>query len=175
MPGLERFAFCPIESRFIDDLDGARSYYAHRFVGDHKVSVKGVDVVIRFNAEETHLFSDTDPPTDGSPRIEVRRGGGSREIRYFNRKRARMMDRVLPTLCNPARSVEAKSAHGVLVYGPAEQNNPRLAVVVVRDYSSKTTWFVRTTWSVTANEYKGVVSKPNRARAAPWPDLRDEK
>jgi hypothetical protein len=112
MPALS----CPIASRFIDTPEDALSYYAHKLVGDHRVAVRGEAIVVRFNAEEIHLFTDCRQPCP--PDDVTARAGSSRELRCLSRERARMLDLVLPTIQAPAVVLRALIHEGVMLLGP---------------------------------------------------------
>ena len=109
---------CPIASRFIDTCEDARAYYALRLVGERPVSVGGVPLVIRFNREETHIFTDTRNPCP--PGDVVRRAGASGELRCFCVDRARLLDLILPTIAAPVVTLRATMPGGVMLLGPPE-------------------------------------------------------
>lgn len=157
------FLSCPIASRFIDTREDAHAYYAFRLLGDHALLVDGrVPIIARFNPEEIHFF--TDERTPCPPGDVVRRAGRSGEVRCFDRSRARLMDRILPTIAKPVAAFRASIPGGVLLYGPAEVNAQRVCVVVAPSGGEK--WFVRTAYPASAESFV-------RARRAgfvvPWP------
>jgi hypothetical protein len=157
------FLSCPIASRFIETCEDARAYYAFRFVGEHSLLIGGrVLLVVRFNPEETHPFSDERNPCP--PGDVVRRAGRSGEVRCFDRKRARQMDRILPTITNPVAAFRALIPGGVQLYGPAEANAQRVCVVVAPLGGEK--WFVRTSYPVTAASF---VQARRAGLVVPWP------
>jgi hypothetical protein len=163
---LARFSSCPIAARFIDTAWDARSYYAHKLVApsDHAVDVRGTEVLIRFNAEEIHLFTETIKPGDpacGPADLVVRMGG--KETRRFSIARARMLDLVLPTIENPARVVAAKGP-GVLLLGPADPSARRLGIVLAPSRGDAA-YYARTSFEVTPSEFNAHL----RARPRPWP------
>jgi hypothetical protein len=88
------FLSCPIASRFIETREDALAYYQHKLVGDHRVDVGGIAIVVRFNAEEIHLFTDCRAPCP--PGDVMARAGRSREIRCFSGQRAREIPRPRP-------------------------------------------------------------------------------
>jgi len=157
------FLSCPIAARFIETADDARSYYAHKLVGLHDVTVKGAALVIRFNHEEIHHFTESTPCKWCPGCTRVSRRGRSGEQRCFNRSRARQMDAILDTLRKAAVVHEAKMAGARMVYGPADVNAQRLAVVIGEETG---VWFVRTAFSVSAKEYLKALRS---GKAAPWP------
>jgi hypothetical protein len=159
---LTTFNSCPIESRFIDTREHALSYYAHKLIGDHKVTVKGVPITVRFNAEEIHHFTDERSPCP--PSDVVKREGKSGEVRCFARDRARNMDGVLDALRRAAVVHAAKIPGGRVVYGPAGANAQRLAVVI--GPGGGNVWFVRTVFNVSAQSF---ASACRSAKPAPWP------
>ena len=156
------FLSCPIASRFIETSEEARAYYAFRLVGQHAIHVRGVPLVVQFNPEETHLFTDERNPCP--PGDVVRRAGRSGELRCFERTRARMMDRILPTIAGPVAAFRALIPGGVQLYGPPESSAPRVCVVVAPAGGAR--WFVRTAYPVTSDKFA-------RARregfVVPWP------
>lgn len=168
-PHLRRFDWCPLESQWIRGLDDARSYYAHRLVaaGPHTVTFRGgSSVVVHFNPEETHCFSDAlDANTTCPPSERVCRPGASGEVRRFSLSRARRMDEILPTLAKPAASMRAKlSPAAVQVFGQPDVRGERTCVVVAPD---RNVWFVRTSWLSSAMDYRNATNPPKQ-RAA-WP------
>lgn len=159
---LSSFTSCPIASEFIDTREDALSYYAHKLIGDHEVVVKGVRVVVRFNPEEIHHFTDKRTPCPAGD--VVRREGRSGEVRCFSRERARRMDAILDTLKNAARVHEAKIPGGRLVYGPVDANAQRLGVVI--GPGGNGVWFVRTTFPVSSKDFAAALRS---AKPSPWP------
>lgn len=157
------FLSCPIASRFIETSEDARAYYAFRLVGEHSLLVRGAGpLVVVFNPEETHLFTDERDPCP--PSDVVRRVGRSGELRCFERSRARLMDRILPTIAAPVAAFRALIARGVQLYGPPEVGARRVCVVVAPLSGEK--WFVRTAYPVAQDQFA-------RARrtgfVVPWP------
>lgn len=147
---LESFTRCPIEARFIDTCEDAQSYYAHKLIGDHLIEVRGVPVVVRFNAEETHVYTDTRnpcPPAD----VVVRAGG--RERRCLCRARARLMDLILPTLSNPAKALKARTVSGAQLFGPEQASKQRICIVVAPASAGSNVYYVRTMFGVSPTDY----------------------
>jgi hypothetical protein len=161
----DAFAYlcCPIASRFIDTLDEARAYYDERLVGDHIISVNGTRVIIRFNAEEIHLFTD-----HGAPRSMadlVARPSDPREVRSFSRERARRMDAILPTLSAPGAAIPGKGSRSILVHGPGAPSAWRLGVVVAPDRRDRRVYFVRSAFEVAPKNYAAAL----RGARVAWP------
>ncbi len=156
------------DSSLIDTLEEAWAYYRARFVGERVVSCGGVPVTLRFNAEETHLFSESiREGASPAPGSLVHRPGGGGEVREFSKGRARLLDDIVPTICAPTLRVEAKTGKmliGNLRPTPARQ---RLAVVVAR---SGEVYFVRTAYLIGEDEYRRHQRQGRRTR---WPP--DEK
>jgi hypothetical protein len=151
-------------SILIETPADALEYYRARLVGEHPIICRGVRVVVRFNPEEIHLFTEDIKP-GLSPRADmlVQRPGAVGEVRYFSKVRARMLDRILPTIAAPARALEAKIHRGVQLIGPVDPvAHDRLSVVVGVDGAC---WFVRTAYPLTHTEFQRYL----RSRAAPWP------
>lgn len=69
---LTSFNSCPIMSRFIDTREDALSYYAHKLIGDQAVTVQGVPIVVRFNREEIHHFTDKRTPCPACDIVRVK-------------------------------------------------------------------------------------------------------
>jgi hypothetical protein len=157
------FISCPIASRFIETREDALSYYAHKLVGDHRVDVGGVAMVVRFNAEEIHLFTDRRAPCPAGD--VMARAGRSREIRCFSAQRARMLELVLPTIQAPAVAHEAKMEGGVKLFGPAARSAQRLCIIVASDREANV-YFVRTAYPVSPKDFAAARSS---GHAAPWP------
>jgi hypothetical protein len=157
------FLSCPIAARFIATRDDACAYYAYRMVGERRIEVDGVTLRVRFNAEETHLFTDTRHPCP--PGDCVRRAGASGEVRCFSLARARMLDAILPTLERPAVVLRAKIPGGVMVFGPADASAWRMSVVVAPARDGDL-FFVRTAFSVSPKDFAAAVRAQQRA---PWP------
>jgi hypothetical protein len=155
---------CPIAARFIDTCDDARAYYAFRLVGEHPVSVGGVSLVVRFNREETHLFTDTRNPCP--PGDVVRRLGVSGEVRCFAVERARLLDLILPTIKAPVVALRANIPGGVMLLGPPDPASARRLCVVVAPASREPgIWFVRTAYPMSPRDFAAA----RRGRATPWP------
>lgn len=156
------FLSCPIESRFIDTCEDARAYYAMRLEGEHTILVHGgAQLIVQFNKEETHIFTDERNPCP--PGDVVRRLGRSGEVRCFERTRARLMDRILPTIANPVAAFQALKPGGVQLYGPPEASARRVCVVVA---PSGGRWFVRTAYPVNA---EGFARARRSCSVVPWP------
>ncbi len=165
---LSRFRFCPIASRFIDDVDGAQAYYAHKLVepSDHLISVGSLDILVRFNPEEIHLFTETKPlDAQRRPRPLVRRPGASREARYFSIDRARRLDLILPTIRTPIQTLRATMPGATLLIGPPDSSALRIGVVVGPDDGARV-YFVRTAFDMTPKQFQ---AKLRAHRPAPWP------
>ncbi len=156
------FLSCPIASRFIETREDALSYYAHKLVGDHRIDVGGVAIVVRFNAEEIHLFTDCRTPCP--PGDVTARTGGSPEIRCFSRERARMLDFVLPTIRAPVVAHKAKMERGVLLFGPVDPSAQRLGVIVAPTRKANV-YFVRTAYGVSPKDF---AAARRSGQAAPW-------
>lgn len=157
------FLSCPIASRFIETREDALAYYTHKLVGDHRVDIGGIAIVVRFNAEEIHLFTDCRAPCP--PRDVMARAGRSREIRCFSGQRARMLDLVLPTIQAPAVAHEAKMEGGVKLFGPADRSAQRLCIIVASGREANV-YFVRTAYPVSPRDFAAARSS---GHAAPWP------
>lgn len=166
---LSRFTYCPIESRFIDTIEDACSYYAHRLVGGHRVTVHGAQILVRFNPEETHLFTDERSPCPDGETV-LRKGG--RERRCFARDRARLMDRILPTIEAPAACLRARGhPQGVQLFGPPDPGARRLCVLL---HPSRWPWqwYVRSSYPADA---KSFVNARRSNRPAQWPPKKKQK
>lgn len=157
------FFSCPIASRFIDTLDDARAYYALKLVGDHTISVNGTRLIIRFNDEEIHVFTDHGAPK--SMADLVARPSDPREVRTFSRERARKMDAILPTLRAPGVAVPGKGPKSIVVHGPDAQFAWRLCVVVVPDRRDRRVYFVRSVFEASPKNYAAALRGPR----ASWP------
>lgn len=156
---------CPVASRFIETADDARAYYRFRLVGDHAVTVCGVPLVVRFNPEETHLFTDDRQPCP--PGDVVRRAGASGELRCFSVVRARALDLVVPTVAAPVKALVARVAGGVQLFGPPDPaSTRRVCVVVAPSGRAPGVYFVRTAYDVTPDAYRRALAS---SRPAPWP------
>jgi hypothetical protein len=160
---LYRFQSCPIASRFVDTREDALSYYAHKLVGDHHVTpLGGVPIVVRFNLEEIHLF--TDERTPCPPECVVHRPGvRAREVRCFSVERARRMDLILPTVEAPVTALRARKPGATMLFGPPDPSSTyRLCVVVA---PGARVYFVRTAYPVDPTSYRNALKSPR----APWP------
>lgn len=156
------FLSCPIASRFIETCEDARAYYACRLVGEHPIHVRGgALLVVLFNPEETHPFTDDRNPCP--PEDVVRRAGRSGELRCFERTRARLMDRILPTITDPVAAFRAMMPGAVQLYGPPEAGARRVCVVVAPAGGAR--WFVRTAYPVNAEGF----ARARRGGVVPWP------
>ena len=154
---------CPIASGYIVTREDACAYYAFKLVGDHPLEVKGTRLVIRFNPEEIHLFTDTRSPCP--PGDVLARGGASREVRCFSLDRARKLDAILPMLRTPAAALLAKIPGGTLVYGPPDAVFPWRLGIVVAPAGESNVYFVRTSFLASPKEYAAAL----RGKRSPWP------
>jgi hypothetical protein len=159
------FASCPIQSRFIECAEDALAYYHYRLVltGPHTIKVGPRVAKVRFNPEEIHLFTARDP-IEGAELVMRR---GARETRYFDRTRARALDRVLETLRNPARALPARTPRAVCVYGPPLSGSPRMCVVVGPEGAGGC-WYVRTAYGVSADDFTRTLRSAS-GKGARWP------
>jgi hypothetical protein len=157
------FISCPIASRFIDTREDAAAYYAYKLAGDHPITVLGVALVVRFNAEEIHLF--TDDRTPCPPADVTARAGASGEVRCLSRERARLLDLVLPTIQAPAVALRALIRGGVMLLGPADPAARRMCVVVAPSAREAGVYFVRTAFPVAGKDFAAKL----RAQRVPWP------
>jgi hypothetical protein len=158
---LLRFGWCPIASRFIDTIEDARSFYEHRLVGDHGIMVGDARLTVRFNPEETHLFTDERSPCpDGD--VVVREGG--REERCFSIHRARHLDLILPTIAAPVATLRARLPGGVMLFGPPDARALRFCVIVAP--ARRETYFVRTAYPVAPHDF---LRAKRSNRPASWP------
>ena len=162
---LRSFAWCPREARFISTVDDARSYYAHKLVGERTIVVGGIGLQIVFNREEIHLFTEAMKAGEMCPPTHVvPRPGSSSEVRKFNLERAHMLDDVLRTLTSAAVIHKAKHGGGRMVYGPADPKARRQCVVVAPGNSG--VWFVRTAYPVSGMDF---AQARRYGRSARWP------
>lgn len=153
-----------IRSNLIDTIEEAWAYYRERFVGPRSIQVGGCTIMLHFPGDEIHLFTEKlKVGQDPSPDKLVRRPG-SNEVRYFSKSRARLLDRVVPTLEKPAGSVAAKEAGATMVFGPVDKDGHRLAVVV-RPRGER--WNVRTAYPLTPKEFADY--KRGGSRSMRWP------
>ncbi|MBE7481147.1 MAG: hypothetical protein HS104_14335 [Polyangiaceae bacterium] len=161
-------SYVVIRSELIETLEEARAYYAERLVGDHSVVVGDRTLVLRFNQEEIHLFTEEviagrTPP----PEKLVRRPGVSGETRVFSKQRARLMDQVLPTVRAPVRVLRAKIASGALLVGPPTLDSGARLAVVVAPGREADLFFVRTCYPMSVADFaRALAGKP---KASPWP------
>ena len=152
-----------IRSDLLETIDETWAYYTAKFIGVREIRVRGVAISIQFAADEIHLF--TEKITAGqtpSPDKLVYRPKSS-EVRYFSKTRARLLDRIVATLENPAGSVDAKERGGIMVFGPVDRDGQRLAVVV---YQRDERWLVRTAFPLTP---KAFMAYKRSNRSSPWP------
>lgn len=169
------FQRCPIASKFIDTREDAAAYYAYRLEGDHPVEVGGVALIVRFNGEETHAFTDNRKPCP-EHHIVVRNGGHERRCLCI--ARARRMDLILPTVRKPAVTLRAKSHRGVMLIGPEEApHRLRICVVVAPESQNPNVYFVRTLYDVSPKQFEqyrrsepGVRWPPEALRKAKPPE-----
>jgi hypothetical protein len=130
---LSPFTFCPIEARFIDDVEGACSYYAHKMARSHEITRYDRKVAIIFEGGATHLFSEQVADESLIPQSErvVRNiPGGRIEVRRFSIDRARLMAHVLPALSNFTVSTSGQNGKR-LVFGP-QLDDGRYMLVALR-------------------------------------------
>src|ERR1019366_2271016 len=106
---------CPREARFIVTVEDARSYYAHKLVGERTIAVGGAPLQIVFNREEIHPFTEAMKAGETCPPTHLVRRPGSSEVRRFNLERAHMLDDILRTLSSAAVIHEARHGGGRMV------------------------------------------------------------
>jgi hypothetical protein len=153
---------CPSASRFIETADDARAYYALKLVGDHTISVNGTRVIIRFNSEEIHVFTDGGAPKSTADLVP--RPSDPREVRTFSRERAQRMDVILPTLSASCVAIQGNGPGSILVYSP-DAMVWRLGVVVAPDRRDRHVYFVRSAFPVSPKDYAAAL----RGARATWP------
>lgn len=161
---LTRFRSCPVASRFIETREDALSYYSHRLVGDHRVTTQGAPIVVRFNPEEIHLFTDDRAPCP--PDDIVAREGRCGEVRCFSRERARLLDQILPTVRAPAVVLRALIPGGVMLLGPADPAARRMCIVVAPAAREAGVFFVRTAFPMSPKDF---AAKRRSSKPTPWP------
>jgi hypothetical protein len=123
-------------------------------------------MVLRFNPEEIHLFTEVlRAGTNPDPQRLVRRAGKSGEVRVFNLMRARLLDEILPTVRAPVTCLKAKIPHGVQLIGPPRLDAERRLSVVVAPERDSRVFFVRTAYPLSPAEFRQALL----ARRAPWP------
>lgn len=154
---------CPIKARFIDTCEDALAYYTFRLVGEHPVSVGEVPLLVRFNPEETHPFTDEREPCP--PGDVVRRAGKSGEVRCFCAERARLLDLILPTIIAPVTALRAKMPGRVMLLGPPDPALRRLCVIVAPLAKEPGVWFVRTAYPMSPKAFAAARRGPSVA----WP------
>ncbi len=152
-----------VRSELLETIDEAWAYYKAKFVGVHEIHVKGANLTIQFTADEIHLFTEKLKTGQMPAPDKLVPRPGSNEVRYFSKARARLLDRVVATLENPAGSVDARERGGVMVFGPVDRDGQRLAVVV---YQRGERWVVRTAYPLTAKEF---MAYKRSCRVSPWP------
>lgn len=148
----------------IETREEALAYYA-TLTGDHRIVVSDVEVTIRFVAEEIHPFTVSVEEGRSPPESSVvRRPDKSGETRIFSRQRARLLDEILPTLSNPVGCVPGTAPKSLQVYGPANKDGQRLAVVLIphRNY-----YIVRTAFPLSREDFAKLARK--KSRPLPWP------
>lgn len=157
------FERCPIFSRFIETREDAFAYYAFRLVGERPVTVRGVPLVVRFNPEEIHIFTDTRAPCP--PPDIVRRAGRSSEVRCLCIERARAMDLILPTIEAPVAARRARMPGATMLFGPPDPASTRRLCTIVAPGGR--VYFVRTSYLVNPTEFRQALK--SNPIAAPWP------
>ncbi|HEY2431571.1 MAG TPA: hypothetical protein VGI12_02785 [Vicinamibacterales bacterium] len=141
----------------ITDLAQARHYYASKLVRAHQITCHGAPVVIVFEAENTHLFSEEVEDTDAIPADQLvtkKQSGGREEIRQFSLDRARLMDCVLPAItsfthCHAGAGPPTHSTR--LMYGKAMPCGRHMCVVLRP--GPKTAWTVVTSFPMQKAKY----------------------
>lgn len=150
----------------IESLRDALDYYAG-LVGDHQITVAGRSITIRFAFEEIHPFTEAPKPGRRAPEsMLVYRPGRTGEVRVFSRQRARLLDKILPTLTSPAGCVAGKMPRSLMVFGPCDSVGARIAVIICPDSDGAFT--VRTAYSIDMKEF-GTLTRSGRNRRLPWP------
>lgn len=119
----------------ITTAEEARRYYQERLAGLHRVMCRGREINLFFERGATHVFS-VDFSEMPAPEIVVVRRRLSQvvtEERAFSLDRARLMDRIVPAVCNFTFSLPGTSAttqHHRLLHGPQLPDGRYLRVVL---------------------------------------------
>lgn len=134
------------DSTRIASLAEARAYYAEHLAGGRRVTCHGQRVEVVFERDGTHLFS-IGPPTDATDeereafianipeeeRVERRLPNGKVEVRRFELRRARLMDRILPAVSCFTVSVPGTGRAGHekrMLHGPRLPEGDYMRVVL---------------------------------------------
>jgi len=94
-------ALVGLSSTLIATREEALAYYANHLAGQRQVVCYGKPIIIVFEPEGTHFFSEDSPEGQVLPpseHIQRRVRGGRIEIRRFSVDRARLMDRIIPAI-----------------------------------------------------------------------------
>lgn len=127
-------SFVVIRSELIETVDEARAYYACKLAGSHAILCAGYPVTIVFERDMTHAYSDE----NGDPEAAIvrrRLAPGRMEERRFCVRRARLMDKILPSISRFTVSVWAQGARGRekrLLYGPPLSDGHHMLVALRR-------------------------------------------
>jgi hypothetical protein len=152
------------KSELIDNADEARNYYAQRLQRAWHITCHAKPVTIVFQPRDTHTFSEsiTEDNTH-MPKVSRRFSSTNTEERAFSPERARLMDRIIPSIERFSRSIHSVNVGGRQLFGPPMPGGMRLSVVLRRGLGE--TWNVVTAFPVDGKVWMQAV----RAKAAKFP------
>jgi hypothetical protein len=128
--------FGPLRSADLETREHARQFYDRYLRGAHHLLCHGRPVTIVFEPGATHAYSeepDGPEPIPPEERVVRRLPGGRTEERRFCLERARLLDQVLPAVCNYTVSVPGTGPAGRgnrMLHGPVLPSGGYLRVVL---------------------------------------------
>jgi hypothetical protein len=156
-----------IKSAFIATAEEARRYYQERLGGLHRVTCRGKEIDLFFEAAATHLFSkEIQPIPIGAVVIKRRIAPGKFDERVFDLDRAQLMDAVIPAVCNVVFSLPGTgltNRANRLLHGPRLPDG-RYMRVVLRP-GSRDTWTCVSAYPLLGTEW----NRARQARTAKFP------
>lgn len=101
-------------SDLITNVEEARDYYRAKLGGIRRVTCHGKQVAINFPIDVVHLYSVSGKPGPNDTICTQQVGFGEFEVRIFDLRRAKLLDRVLPAISCFTVSIVGKKGKKVL-------------------------------------------------------------
>jgi hypothetical protein len=157
----ERVTYGPLTSAGITTVAEALAFYGRYLAGDHELFIgrERKRFIASFDPYEIHLFTESLKPGEQCPaNLLVRRQDrGRREVRRLDVRRARLFERILPSLEQFVFCIPAKTGGGMLVYGPEVSKSEHLCVVLEpagRKVDLLDVYFVRSAWPASKAKFR---------------------
>ncbi len=160
-PSGDRVTYGPLTSAGITTAAEALTFYGRYLAGDHELFIgrERKRFLASFDPYEIHAFTEgLKPGAPCPPHLLVRRRDrGRREERRFDVRRARLLERILPSLEQFVFCIPAKTGGGMLVYGPEVSKSEHLCVTLEpagRKVGALDAYFVRSAWPASKGKFR---------------------